>query len=384
MSGSVQKYGSTWRIRWECGVKPDGSRRQRSKAGFKTKRDAEIALRERLDEVERGMTLDTRKITVQDYLGQWLDSKQGIRASTKRAYEGHIRVHLNPHIGALPLRGLRADHLDKMYAAIRTGASGRTPSIATTRRVHATLRAALNSAYKRRLIPFNPANQVELPPEPVAERGVWTFAQVDTFLTLARSDRLGAAYHLLATTGMRRGECCGLSWPDVDLEHGTVTIRRQLTQSGKVRTFGEPKTKRGARTIHLDAETVSVLRTHRAAQAAERLAWGETYDTQELVFCREDGSPVSPEVVSRHFTRLSARAGLPRIVLHGLRHSYATNALESGEEVVTVSKRLGHSRSYFTADNYMRLTETADRAAAERMAARVREAGQRRAAGEAP
>ena len=89
-------------------------------------------------------------------------------------------------------------------------------------------------------------------------------------------------------------------------------------------------------------------------------------------------------MVSRRFISLGAEAGLPRIVLYGLHHSYATNALASGEEVVTVSKRLGHSRSHFTADNYMRLTEAADRQAAERMAARVREAGQRRLAGEAP
>ena len=80
------------------------------------------------------------------------------------------------------------------------------------RRVHATLRAALNGAFERRLIPFNSANQVELSPEPTAEPAVWPFAEVDAFLTLVEEDRLGAAYHSLATTGMRRGECCGLSW----------------------------------------------------------------------------------------------------------------------------------------------------------------------------
>lgn len=384
MSAAPKKYGSTWRIRWDAGIKPDGTRKQLSAAGFKSKKDAEHALRERLDEVERGMAFDTRKVTVEQYLAQWLESKRGIRASTARAYEGHIRVHLNPHIGKLSLFALRADHLDALYTAIRQSEGGRAPSIATTRRVHATLRAALNSALKRRLIPFNPANQVELPREPVAERAVWSFSQVNAFLAAAKDDRLGAAYHLLAMTGMRRGECCGLKWTDVDLEAGTVTVRRQLTQSGKAREFGDPKTKRGARTIHLDAETVGVLRSHRAMQAAERLAWGAAYSSQDLVFCREDGSAVAPEFVSRRFIALGARAGLPRIVLHGLRHSFATNALEAGEEVVTVSKRLGHSRSFFTADTYMRLTETADRATAERMAERVREAGHRRVSGQAP
>ena len=94
------------------------------------------------------MDLDARKITVEDYLGQWLESKKSIRASTRRAYESHIRVYLVPHIGKLPLRSLRADHLDTMYAAIQRSESSRTPSIATVRRIHATLRAALNGAFK--------------------------------------------------------------------------------------------------------------------------------------------------------------------------------------------------------------------------------------------
>jgi integrase len=155
-----------------------------------------------------------------------------------------------------------------------------------------------------------------------------------------------------------------------------------LQSPGEARGFAEPKTHRGASTISLDAETVAVLRTYRAGQAAERLAWGSAYESQDLVFCKQDGSPVSPELVSRRFIALGAEAGLSRIVLHGLRHPYATNAPASGEEVVTVSERLGHSRSHVTADNYMRLTEAADRQAAERMAARVREAGQRRLTGE--
>jgi len=70
-------------------------------------------------------------------------------------------------------------------------------------------------------------------------------------------------------------------------------IRRQLTQSGNCREFGEPKTRRGARTVSLDAETVAILRSHRAAQAAERLAWGAAYDSQDLVFCKE-AAPRSP------------------------------------------------------------------------------------------
>jgi integrase len=316
--------------------------------------------------------------------GSWLDSKRSIRASTHRSYEGHIRVHIIPHIGAIPLASLRADHLDAMYASIRAGVQRPSPGIATIRRVHATLRTALNGAYRRRLIPYNPAGQVELDAEPVRERDVWTPSQLATFLAHASGDRLGAALHLIAFTGIRRGECCGLRWSDVDLDAGTVTIRQQLTQSGRAREFGEPKTRRGARVLSLDSGTVGALRTHKAAQAAERLARGPTYNAHDLVFCREDGSPVAPDQVSRRFIALSMEAGLPRIVLHGLRHTHATHALAAGIDVTIVSKRLGHSRSSFTADTYTRVLPQVDLEAAELIAAMVRQAGVKGAAGEAP
>lgn len=208
---SVKKYGPTWRIRWDAGVKPDSKRLQRSKGGFKTKREAEAALKLRLAEVARGQVVDVSKLRTADFLMSWLASRRNIRSSTRRSYEGHIRVHLIPHIGHIPLPSLRADHLDAMYAALLAEVPGRqTLGIATVRRVHATLRTALNTAVRRRILPYSPAGQVELDAEPVRERAVWTPADLDSFLTAAARDRLGAAYHLLAMTGMRRGECCGL------------------------------------------------------------------------------------------------------------------------------------------------------------------------------
>jgi integrase len=384
MSGSVKKYGPTWRIRWDAGTNPDGSRSQRSKGGYATRKDAEVALHQRQEEVQRGQVLDASKITVGGFLNSWLESKRNIRASTHRSYEGHIRVHIAPNIGSIPLSALRADHLDAMYTSIRSGARRPAPSVATIRRVHATLRTALNSAYRRRLIPYNPAGQVELDGEPVRERDVWTPTQLAQFLAHASGDRLGAALRLIAFTGIRRGECCGLRWSDVDLDAGTATIRQQLTQSGRAREFGEPKTRRGARVLALDSGTIAALRTHRAAQATERLAWGPTYNALDLVFCREDGSPLAPDQVSRRFIALSAAAGLPRIVMHGLRHTHATHALAAGVDITIVSKRLGHSRSSFTADTYTRVLPEVDQEAAELIAMMVRLAGEKGASGEAP
>jgi integrase len=203
-----------------------------------------------------------------------------------------------------------------------------------------------------------------------------TPSQLAIFLAHSGSDRLGAAFRLIAFTGLRRGELCGLRWCDIDLDAKTATIRQQLVESGGALIFGEPKTKKGARVISLDADTITSLRSHKAAQAAERLAWGATYNGLDLVFCREDGSPVHPDHVSRLFIALSEAAGLPRIVLHGLRHTHATHALAAGVDITVVANRLGHARASFTADTYTRVLPEVDREAADLIAKMVKMAGQ--------
>jgi integrase len=375
--GTVEKYGPTWRIRWEEGVKPNGRRKQRSQGGHRTRKDAEIALAAELERVRCGVSLDARKIKMSEWLDSWLDSKQEIRQSTRRSYEGHIRVYLKPLIGNIPLASLRADHLDRMHEAIRAGEVRKPPTAATVRRIHATLRCALQSAFERRLITYNPADQVKLPAEVRADRSIWDPAQLSTFLVHAESDRLSSAFHLLAFTGLRRGELCGLRWSDIDLDAATATIAQQLVESGKLLIFGEPKTKRGHRVIPLDTVTVAVLKSHRAGQNKERLSWGAAYVSHDLVFAREDGAPLRPEYLSRHFNDLVKTSGLPRIVLHGLRHSHATHALAAGVDITIVSNRLGHSTNAFTADTYTRVLPETHADAAEKIARLVRAAGGR-------
>ncbi len=189
------------------------------------------------------------------------------------------------------------------------------------------------------------------------------------------TDRLGAAYHLIASTGLRRGELCGLRWSDVDLDGGTIIVAQQPVAVGREIVVGPPKTRGGARTVALDKHTVSVPRSHKAAQAAERLAWGGAYSDSGLVFAKEDGTPLRPEYVTSHFLALSAAAGLPRIVLHGLRHTHATHALAAGVDLLVVSRRPGHSSLALTADTYTRVLPETQREAAELVAAMLAQAG---------
>jgi integrase len=117
--------------------------------------------------------------------------------------------------------------------------------------------------------------------------------------------------------------------------------------------LSEPKTSRGRRVVALDSATVAALREHRRRQVAERLAMGGEWGNElDLVFTREDGAPLHPQAFSEAFLRHAAAAKLPKLSLHGLRHTHATLALRAGVHPKVVSERLGHASVAFTLDTY--------------------------------
>ena len=174
-------------------------------------------------------------------------------------------------------------------------------------------------------------------------------------------------YRLLILTGLRRGEAVGLQWGDLDLTAGRLTVRRQVTSVNGDLVVGPPKSKAGARTIALDATTLAGLRQHqRHAQLQHPPGAGAFLSTP--VFNAVDGSPLQPAYVSRHFTTLIRRHGLPVIRLHDLRHTSASIGLAGGESLLEVSRRLGHSSITITADTYAHVTPATAHASAQRLA----------------
>jgi integrase len=135
--------------------------------------------------------------------------------------------------------------------------------------------------------------------------------------------------------------------------------------------LGQPKTKRSSRTVPLDAETLRILHSHKARQAQERLAFGPGYADTDLVFTREDGTPVNPRGLTHLFNLRVRDSGLPRIRLHDLRHTFATLALQSGLHTKVISDLLGHSSTSFTMDVYSHAIPRMEEAAVESFAALV-------------
>jgi len=383
-----RNHGS-WSYIIDTGRDAEGRRRQLKKGGFKSEDEAVAAMQLEIQRVNTGTFTSDDGQTVAQWLATWVDLKAraGRRESTLRSYRQHIEAHIAPAIGRIRLRDLRPGHVDKLLSQLNDG----TRSAATVQRIHATLRSALSTAVRQRLITFNAAKDIELPRVKRPKVKPWEPAELGAFLDSVAAHRLGALFELIAATGLRRGEAIGLRWDDVDLTRRTLIVRQQLVQVvGRKKAkaapvpcpycapghlgvaFGEPKTDAGeGRVVDLDEHTVGVLLAHQLRQQAEREAWGDAYADHGLLFAREDGNPMRPDDVTKLFGVLVDAAGLRRVRLHDLRHGQASLMLAAGVDMTVVSKRLGHSSISITVDTYSHLLGGVGRDAADRAAALI-------------
>lgn len=373
---NCKKDHGSWYYVLDVPAKAGQDRRQVMKGGFPSKEEAEAALAAAVNAVNEGTFVDVdRKLnTVAAYMEDWLANKKSLKRGTRASYEQHIRNHIKPLIGHVKLKDLRAQHIERMLTVIREGDSDtkRKPvSAATTRRVFSTLRGALNTAIKKRLLAYNPCSGVELEPENNAPAQVWDAEQVRAFLAAAKDDRLFALYRLVLLRGLRRGEAVGLHWADVDLDGARLWVAWSATEVGGKVKLEEPKTEKSKRWVSLDAGTVEALRAHKKRQARHRLAWAGAYEDGDLVFPREDGTVERPHRVTRNFQRIAEGAGLPVIRLHDGRHSAASLALTAGVTMKEVQDQLGHSTGAITNDLYTHVSPAMRHASADKIAGLV-------------
>ena len=321
----------------------------------------------------RGDRAISASSTVEDFLEDWLWGKQSLRPSTHASYETHVRRHLVPYLGKLRLDRLQAGDVQKMYRLLaeQDGRGGRPLSVSSLRRIHATLMSAMNTAVRRGLLDRNPADTVELPSVTKPRLRAWTEQELGEFLHSCRTDRLHPMFVLLGLVGLRRGEVVGLLWEAVDLNRGTLRIEQSAVRIGKNMVLGPPKSASGTRTVAIDDETARRLHWHQCRQRMELLRATGQGVTPAYVFTTPAGEPLDPAYVSRRFDLLVKASGLPRIRLHDLRHSSASIGLASGESLLEVSRRLGHSSITITADTYSHVAPAVAKESAERLASSV-------------
>ncbi len=358
------KLTTRWYVVFDVGRNPSGKRKQKWHGGFNTRKEAEVARAKLMVDVHDGAYVEPTKLTVEDWvIERWIPSmKTQLKASTFDSYQRNLNKHVIPILGKLPLTEITPHRLNNLYTALLQNGNSRGGGLSakTVRYIHTTLHKALSDARDEGLLRTNPA-ELAKPPRLHAslrkELNVWDSTTLRKFLDFTTDERLGSAWHVLAMTGMRRGELLGLRWSDIDFDRKRIIIRHTLVSVAYEIIESTPKNHQ-TRIIDIDESTVQILKSHSDLQNCDKKTWESNYTDLNLVFSREDGTPIHPDSLTQSFERAIKRVALPRIRLHDLRHTHATLAMQAGVPIKVISERLGHESPSFTMKQYAHVLPT--------------------------
>ena len=361
-TGNLTRRGTrSWRLKYD--VPGNGKRETRYVTLKGTLKEAQAQATKILATVASGTHVDPSTETVAQFIERWLKDWADSNVSNKTwtRYAQLLRKHVAGRVGRVPIQRLRADDLQRVYAAMaKDGLADRTRLHA-----HRVVSTMLKHATQWGVVSPNVAGMVDAPRVKHQEIEILTPGEVSTVLRTLRGKPSHPIVAVMLGTGLRRSETLALRWQDVDLDGGTLRVEQALeqTQRGGL-VFKGPKTRHGRRTVTLAPATVAVLRDHRKEQLEQRLLFGlGKASADALVFASWDSSPYLPSTLTLQWRRAMKRAKL-NITLHSLRHTHASTLIAEGLDVLTISRRLGHGSPAITLNVYGHLIKPDDRAAA--------------------
>lgn len=359
-----QRENGTWEARVSY-VDPRTEKLEPVSVYGATREEARRKLRKILRRIEDGQPAKDAPDTVATWLATWREGSlaaSGRKATTKSLYSSLSRKHLEGGgIGAKRLDKMKPSDVETMIVDLRK--QGYAPS--TVRQIYTVLRQALDVAVRDGLLAANPVAKVPRPAVPRKEATYLSADQMVALLEATKTKRYHCAVVLLAATGLRRGEVCGLAWSDVDLSKGEMRVRNTLSRIDRKLVLDEVKTDRSRRRMPLHAGVQTLLKDWRKQQLRERLAAGDQWVDTGMVFCTELGTMLDPRNLLRTIESSAAKAELGKVGAHTMRHSAATAWLESGTHIRQVSDLLGHSSIAITGDIYGHPSETGARTAVD-------------------
>nr|WP_302655300.1 site-specific integrase [uncultured Agathobaculum sp.] len=375
--GSITQRGDKYRVCFDYGVDRSG-RRVRKYRTFDTKRDATRAFNEHKVKMDKGTQIMPSEYTFAQWLDYWYKDiiLPQIEETTAYGYRGMIENYLKPQLGEIRLQKLTARDIQQYYTWLM---DEKKLSPNTVIKHHNLLTNTLNAAERQEYITKNPMRAVSPPKKRQREAKFYTPEQLGILLDKAVGTRLELPVFICAYLGLRRGELCGLRWSDVDLEHKTITIENTRTQAGKKEIEKGTKTASSTRTLYLPDTLCDMLKAAREHQQACRAEYKNAYDDNDYVVVMEDGRPFRPNYLSELFGKFLADNDLPKIVLHELRHTFASLSNQAGIPAYNIGKALGHSTPATTQKIYTHLLDQTHTQAVEGVAAIADEA--RRKAG---
>ena len=309
-----------------------------------TQKELSAKLRQHIDSYQGADLTEQSRMTLSEWLNQWLENMADtLRPNTLRNYRSYIENHIRPNLGDKQLARITPKDVQRFYEKLSDCLAS-----STVRRIHTTLHGTLKAAQQAHLIASNPTEQITAPRFSYGAKQILTDEQLDVFMKVIAEDEIWCDFfYTELTTGLRRGEICGLKWEDFDEVTGTLKVCRTVyRETGGGLTAGDTKTNAGTRKIVLPASTTALLSKKKASALTEWIFPNPLKPEQ----------PTNPGSAYRQLKVLLKQASLPNIRFHDLRHTFATHALASGVDVKTLSGILGHTRAAFTLDTYTHTT----------------------------
>lgn len=303
-------------------------------------------------------------------LGEWLDKWISefmiftIREGTLSAYKSLIEHQIKPYLGNRPLSTLTTNEIQKFYNSVKKNGRvhadrehGTELADSMVRKIHMLLHESLDMAVKQRLLVSNPTNGTTIPKNNYKDKQILNDEQLDRFMEVINSDeRWYDFFYTEITTGLRKGEICGLRWEDFDENSGKLKIQRSVGRiKDGVLPVGETKTETGTREILLPPSTVELLQKRKENSVGDWIFpnWNNPEE------------PMNPQSAYSRLKVLLKKAELPLIRFHDLRHTFATHAIAGGVDAKTLSGILGHTNASFTLDTYTHVTTDMQKNAAK-------------------
>lgn len=345
---------------------PEKKRRQKRLCGFQTKKDADRKLTEIRSAMHQGRYIEPTKLTVREYGEKWIaEIEHIVRPRTLVGYRQRLHDYALPRIGHMPMWAVQPQHVKDLYEdLLRNGRKRKqkdSPGLQprSVVHMHRILHSMFAEAVRSGVVISNPCTSVRPPRVTQKEQRVLTESEVQRLLKAAEGTALHAFMVTSVATGARAGELAALTWPNVDLETGRLTIAFGQARDG---SRSEPKTQRSRRTVSLPTFALSVLRAYKAKR---KLASGPSWSEEGFVFVDRLERPLLVANISGDFREIADVAGLSHDVHpHTLRHTYASLALKGGVPVTTVSANLGHNNTTTTLNVYAHHIPSAEDTAA--------------------
>lgn len=366
MKGSVRKRGDKWSYYFTIGV-VDGKRKIKEKGGFRTKKEAQTALREAIADFEtQGFVQQKSDYTLFEFIEYWYNTvaKTYLKPTTLELYNSIIRMHLKDEIGHIKLDKITPTLLQNFLSQKQQ--NGLTNG--SIQNIKKVLNNSLKLAVKQGYIKANPLSSVEIRNKRNSkEKRILTTEEITMVLAEVRNTKFYPPYLIALHTGMRLGEILALTWDDIDFDANRIFINKALiVHSENQLSLSTPKTQSSNRDVLITNQLRNELLRWQNTQSLILQNINSSILEKKFICTDVNGKPLNPRYVSSYTSKLAKRMNIS-FTFHDFRHTHATILLESGVNAKIVQERLGHSNISTTLGTYTHVTKIGEEEAVAKL-----------------